>query len=250
MIIKCDKKVAFILSLSINVIMFVLLFYIACIKTDFCERGLAKVGLSDYNIEASRYLIEKRCLDGWNNSIKKMAISADVVFYGNSITYESDFQNKFPSLKICNLGCNRDDLDDLIHRSYMINSVKPRSIFILGGINRLIDISNDEFRDKYETLVDTIVKQNPESDIYLQSILPVNTEMELGSRYEGYTSKIKDVNVIIQGISKERKLNFVDLYSVYQVNDSLPKKYTRDGLHLNPEAYNLWAEFISPFLIN
>ncbi len=243
-----NKKVSLMLSLSLNVIMFLLLFYIACIKTDFYDRMLAKVGLSDYKIEDVRYLIEKRCLDGWTNTIKKMNISADVVFFGNSITYESDFQKIFPNMKIINLGCNRDDLDDLIRRSYMINSVRPRKVFVLGGINRLIDVSNDEFKDKYETLVDTIIKQNPEAEVYLQSLLPVNTEMELGSRYAGYIARIKEVNEIIYRISKERKLVFVDLYAVYQVNNSLPQKYTRDGLHLNPDAYHKWAELISPYL--
>lgn len=245
-----DKKVSLILSLSLNVIMLVLLYYIACIKTDFFDRGLAKIGLSNYKIEESRYLIEKRCLDGWTNTLIKMNVSADVVFYGNSITYESDFQKFFPNLKICNLGCNRDDLDDLIRRSYMINSVTPRKVFILGGINRLIDVSNDDFRNKYETLVDTIVKQNPEAEVYLQSLLPVNTEMELGSRYAGYIDKIKDVNEIICRISKERRLEFVDLYSAYQVNNSLPRKYTQDGLHLNHNAYQKWAKFISRYLEN
>lgn len=245
-----DKKVSLIMSLSLNVIMFMLLFYIACIKTDFCDRAFAKVGLSDYKIEETRYLIEKRCLDGWTNTIKKMNVSADVVFFGNSITYESDFQRIFPNLKICNLGCNRDDLDDLIRRSYMINSVTPRKVFVLGGINRLIDMSNDDFQNKYETLVDTIVKQNPEAEVYLQSLLPVNTEMELGARYAGYIEKIKDVNEIIHRISKDRRLEFIDLYSVYQVNNSLPSKYTRDGIHLKSDAYYKWAELITPYLTN
>ena len=94
----------------------------------------------------------------------------------------------------------------------------------------------------------TIIKQNPEAEVYLQSLLPVNTEMELGSRYAGYIARIKEVNEIIYRISKERKLVFVDLYAVYQVNNSLPQKYTRDGLHLNPDAYHKWAELISPYL--
>ena len=211
------------ISLVINVIM-ITSCGIACQKTDICKKLLAKIGLTDYNNAYTRHQIEYRCLEGWANCIKKYDNDRDVVFYGNSITYESDFHKLFPDIKICNLGCNRDDLDDMIHRSFIIKNVRPHKIFVLGGINSIINISLEKFGEKYNTLVDTIMNQNPTSQVYLQSLLPVNVEMDIGSRY-------------------------VDLYSAYQVNDSMPKKYTRDGLHLCPEAYSIWARVISPYLL-
>lgn len=231
-----------------SVLFNVLLILILCLKTDLCEKALAKIGLKDYDYLGVRHQIEYRCLEGWANCLNKQNASIDVVFYGNSITYESNFQDLFSELNICNLGCNRDDLDDLIHRSFIIKGIHPKKIFVLGGINNFISISLQEFNHKYSILVDTLLAQNPSSQLYLQSLLPVNVEMELGSRYIDCQEKIKDANKIIKTISQSRGCHFVDLYSAYQVNDSLPRKYTRDGLHLLPYAYAIWAEAITSHL--
>lgn len=236
-------------SLVINVVLLISFFYVVCLKTDMSKKLLAKMGLTSYNNAFMRHQIEYRCLEGWANCIKKNNNDMDVVFYGNSITYESDFHIFFPDIKICNLGCNRDDLDDLIHRSFIIKNVRPHKIFVLGGINNFIDTSLGKFGEKYNALVDTIMNQNPTSQVYLQSLLPVNVEMDLGSRYVDCQEKIKEANVIIRDISKMKGCIYVDLYSAYQVNDSMPKKYTRDGLHLCPEAYSIWARVISPYLL-
>lgn len=248
-ICKFQKVSATLLLSVVNIILFMSILYITCVKTDLFERLIAKAGLIDYDSSESRHQIEFRCLEGWANSLGKQLKPFDIVFYGNSITFESDFQSLFPNLKICNLGCNRDGLDDLVHRSFIIRSAKPSKIFILGGINNIIDISLEEFEAKYTIMVDTIIKQNPSSHIYLQSLLPVNIEMGIGSRYLGCQEKIKKANKIIKTISHTRDCHFVDLYSIYQVNDLLPRKYTRDGLHLYPQAYEIWAQAISPYLL-
>ena len=225
------------------------LLYIIAVKTDICYKMFAKIGLIEYNSAGTRHQIEYRCLEGWANCIKKYNNDMDVVFYGNSITYESDFHKFFPDIKICNLGCNRDDLDDLIHRSFIIKNVHPHKIFVLGGINSIIDIPLEKFDERCNALVDTIMNQNPTSQLYLQSLLPVNVEMEIGSRYVDCQEKIKEANIIMRNISKVKGCIFVDLYSAYQVNDSMPRKYTRDGLHLYPEAYSIWARVISPYML-
>lgn len=235
-------------SVVINILMMFVILYITCVKTDVCSRMLVKVGLVDYNPAIVRHGIEYRCLDGWANSLNKLNVGIDAVFFGNSITYESNFQEYFPEIKICNLGCNRDDLDDLIHRSFTIKSVHPHKIFILGGINNFMNVSLDEFKQKYSNMLDIIMKQNPYAQIYLQSLLPVNVEMDIGSRYVDCQEKIKEANAIIRNLSKVKGCIFVDLYSAYQVNDSMPRKYTRDGLHLYPEAYSIWARVICNYL--
>ncbi len=246
---KKIRTTILLISVAFNILFFVSLLYITCVKTDMFERLIAKTGLISYDSSESRHQIEFRCLEGWANSLGKQLKPFDIVFYGNSITFESDFQSLFPNLKICNLGCNRDGLDDLVHRSFIIRSAKPSKIFILGGINNIIDISLEEFEAKYTIMVDTIIKQNPSSHIYLQSLLPVNIEMGIGSRYLGCQEKIKKANKIIKTISHTRDCHFVDLYSIYQVNDLLPRKYTRDGLHLYPQAYEIWAQAIAPYLL-
>ena len=236
------------LSVFFNFILCCILFHVSFVESDIGKKVMTYVGLSEYDSSEPRHIIEYRCLEGWANSLKKMNSNVDVVFYGNSITFGSNFHELFPECSICNLGCNGDNLDDLIHRSFIISSVHPRRIFILGGINRLQDITIEEFGDKYELLVDTIKKQNPSSKLLLQSILPVNTSMEVGARYRTCQNRIVEANRIIEEIAKNKNCVYIDLYSRYQVNGSMPPQYTGDGLHLYSEAYKVWANAISSYL--
>ena len=233
---------------AIVIVQFVTLVYLSYFKTDIGYRVMARCGLIDYSNSESRHRIEYRCLEGWYNTLSKMNVQADLLFYGNSITYESDFQRFFPNKLVLNFGCNRDDLDDLINRSFIINSVHPRKIFVLGGINRLTELSLRDFESKYKMMVDTIISQNPTATIFLQSLLPVNPEMELGSRYTDCLGKIKEANVIIKNIAIKTKCVYIDLYSAYQIDDLLPRIYTTDGLHLTPDAYQVWANTIKKYV--
>lgn len=245
--IRTDSNV-YLVSLLLNIVLIAILLYVICVKTDLYSRLTANMGLSTYSVVESRHRVEFRCIEGWTNTLRKMDIKANAVFYGNSITFESNFQKDYPQLLICNMGCNKDDLDDMISRSFLIGSVHPQKIFILGGINGLQNLQLMDFRRKYETLVDTIIAQNPHSQVFLQSLLPVNVKMEIGSRYVGEQKKIKEANSIVRDISLKKNCTYIDLYSAYQSHDSLPMKYTRDGLHLYPEAYSLWSRIISPYL--
>lgn len=245
---KCAYSRGVLLCVVIIICQFIVIVYISCKKTDLCYRLLSKCGLVSYSVSRNRHHIEYRCLEGWANCLSKLNNNIDIVFYGNSITYESSFQQFFPQFGVCNLGCNRDDLDDMIHRAFIIKSVHPKKIFVLGGINRLMDITLKDFESKYELLVDTISSQNPSATIYLQSILPVNPDMELGVRYIDCLDKIKEANVIIKNIATNRKCIYVDLYNAYQDNDTLPSIFTRDGLHLKPDAYRIWATTIKQYV--
>lgn len=186
--------------------------------------------------------------DAWANSLSKLHIQADVVFYGNSITYDSDFQILFPKMKIFNMGCKGDDLNDLFNRSFVIRCVQPKKIFILGGINKLPQISLEDFKDKYQMMVDTIRKMNPTAQIYLQGMLPVNVNLLYGKQYVDCIDKIKAGNEIINDIATSSGLVYIDLYSLFQEDNSLPLKYTEDGLHINKEAYYMWAKYIERYL--
>lgn len=247
---KKSKIIPYILLISIlmNVLFVVFTYYIMCVKTDFYDRLCSKFGFGTYSVVDNRHYIEHRCLQGWSNTLSKLNVKADVVFYGNSITYGSDFQKDYPDLLVINMGCNRDDLDDLINRSFLIKSVRPHKIFVLAGINGIKEIQLSEFKRKYEILVDSIKTQNPNSIIYLQSILPVNTKIGIGSRFAGYQGKIKDANNIIRSIAENRECTYVDIFSLYQIDDSLPQRYTSDGLHLKPEAYSIWSRCLESYL--
>lgn len=241
------RRVVIMGSLLFNVC-FVFLSCWICFETNITDEILVKLGLQK-EIEIpydnkSEFLVA----EAWANSLSKLNIDADVVFYGNSITFDSNFHQSFPNLIICNMGCKGDDLDDLINRSFLISSVHPKMIFIMGGINKLSQLSLDCFEKKYELMVDTIKKQNPQARVILQSLLPVNVNLKYGKQYSDCIDRIRNANSIIKEIAISSGVEYIDLYSVYNERNTLPLKYTEDGLHLKNEAYSRWANCISRYL--
>lgn len=182
---------------------------------------------------------------GWTNCLKKMDIDVDIVFYGNSITRQSDFQKCYSDKKICNLGLGGDNLDGLFRRIEMVKTVRPEKVFFLGGINDSKWISPDSFTVKYERIVKAMRDSLPGTIIYLQSILPVNHKV-----YDKYADneKIKRLNDSIKCIAVRNKTEYINIYSLYERDGEMPDSLTIDGIHLKPVHYKRWADALRTYV--
>ncbi len=213
------------------------------IKSGYAKRIGVKLGLVAYD---QRSAPDYWAVDGWTNSLEKLNLEVDVAFFGNSITRMSPFDEYFKNISICNLGYAGDNLDGMLHRVKMLKAVHPKKIFVMGGINGLKDISEQDFRLKYEKLLSNMKDSLPDAEIFVQSMLPVNHKVY---HLYGDNQKISTFNEIIRDIAFHQSLPYIDLYSLYLQNGELPSDLTMDGIHLYPQSYQLWAKAISPFLI-
>ena len=186
------------------------------------------------------------CIQGWTNTLEKLHLDVDVVFFGNSITRGSSFEKYFPNVTICNLGYPGDNLDGMLLRVNQIKAVNPEKVFVMAGINGLYIQTEQVFTEKYVTMVDSIKQVVPNAKIYLQSILPVNPSMKDGKLFN--KEKIAKCNDIIRIVAGQKGCIYVDLYRLYAVNGIMPTELTRDGIHLFPESYDRWAEEIRKYI--
>lgn len=200
---------------------------------------LAKLGLIE-RVEKIDWAVV-----GWNNTLNKLGYDADIVFFGDSITSDSDFRIYFPDKKIVNLGYPGDDLGGMIERIEGIQSLTPELVFVLGGINGLKDNNLDVSVSKYEELLGALVDALPNSDIIVQSVLPIAKEKE--SEVCTNTT-IVEFNNQLKSMSKEYGVIFVDIYSVYESKNELDPASTEDGIHISPEAYGRWAKAIEEYV--
>ena len=211
---------------------------------------LLKVGFSQFHKKhiAANERKDYWALMGWQNTMEKLGFDADVCFFGNSITYYSQFQKSFSDLKIVNLGYPGDGLEGMLVRYKTISFVNAEKIFIMAGINDLnSQVSIDDLGKKYESLIDSVIVTNPESQIYIESILPVNHNKASVSLTSN--EQIQKANLMIRRIAEERNLIFIDLYKLYaDDHNELPSEYTEDGVHLTPSAYKRWEEGIKEYL--
>ena len=190
------------------------------------------------------------CLMGWQNTLRKLDYDADVCFFGNSITYDANFQKDFPHLRVVNLGYPGDDVEGMIIRYKQISAIHPEMVFIMAGINDLTkkNVTVKDFEFNYRQLIDSIRISNPEARLFLESILPINHQMrpELPS-----TEKIIEANNVIRQVSSECGFVYIDLFAAYADNKGeMPSELTRDGIHLYPHSYRPWSLEIKKYIEN
>lgn len=229
------KKVGIIISILLNIVLVMALYYVAFVKTDFSKRMIAKINQEAYVPERS----DNGCVDSWNNCVKKLDMEVDVVFFGDSHTAGGNWQRAFPVVKSINLGYIGEDVKGMLRRVDAIAAVHPKKVFLMAGINGLKYQSLDDFEFWYAALVDSIRSAVPDAELYIESILPVTS-------YSDYcdNGKIKEANAIVQKMAVERKIPYIDVYSTYAQDGALPDTLSYDGLHLKPEAYEAWYELI------
>ncbi len=233
------KKAMIILSVVLNVFLLAALYYVACEKTDFSKRMMAKIKHEAYVPER----VDDDCVLSWNNCISKLDMKVDVVFFGDSETAGGNFHKAFPEVKSINLGYIGEDVKGMLRRVDAIAAVHPKKVFLMAGINGLQQQTMDEFEYWYVALVNAIQKAIPDTELYIESILPVTS-------YSDYcdNGKIAEANIIVRKISEERGLTYVDLHSQYVVDGALPDSMSPDGLHLTEDAYSIWYNAIKELM--
>lgn len=183
---------------------------------------------------------------GWRNTIKKMYTEFDIAFFGNSITCGSDFQQFFPDKKIINLGYPGDNLVGMKKRISMLEASNPKKIFIMAGTNDLVHIDTETYKSNYIKLIDGIRNAVPNAQIYVQSVLPTNTDFP--NKYAP-NKKVIQANKMIENIADSLNFKYINLYDSYIDSEGeLIKELTRDGVHLHPTAYDKWAKIIEKYV--
>ena len=187
-----------------------------------------------------------RTVISWNNMMESIKYDADVVFFGASITSDGKWHEYFDSLKICNLGKSGDNLESMLIRVPQISAVHPRKIFLAPEQNDMRFLTIYEFQEKLIILLNNIEKNNPQADIYLESLLPLN---QIKFRTVCDNVKIQAANEAIKSIAERKKLTYINLYDDYLENGQLSMDLSYDGQHLYPYAYNKWAIKLMPFIM-
>lgn len=174
----------------------------------------------------------------------------DIVFLGNSITDGGEFAELFDNSAIKNRGIQSDVISGVRKRLSQITAGHPSKIFLLIGINDIShNLSVTELVSRYESLVKDIRQQSPETELYIQSVMPINNSF---GRYKNLRNKEKTVsslNMELKKIAERNNATYIDLHpALSNRNGNLRKEFTNDGLHLTGAGYKAWADHIRPYV--
>ncbi len=174
----------------------------------------------------------------------------DIIFLGNSITDGAEWSELFNDLHIKNRGVSGDITAGVIHRLDEIVKRRPKKIFLLIGINDLAKgIAVDSVLKNILLVSDYVHQQSVSSQLYVQSILPVNNAFGKFVTHTKNGELIKQLNATLQANAAAHHYLFIDLNNAFSNKDGkLKETFTNDGLHLKGEAYLLWKHLVYPFV--
>lgn len=194
--------------------------------------------------------------DYWHQRVSlfdKLPVTTDdIVFLGNSITDGGEFQELFGMENVLNRGIRSDRISGVMKRLEQVTSGKPKMIFLLIGINDVADPHNtaQSIADKYAELIKAIRTQSPQTQLYVQSIMPINNDFRRYKSLIGRESLIPDINERLKMIAGVNGAIFIDLWPVLAEPETgkMRKAFTSDGLHLSGAGYRAWTDAVRPYV--
>ena len=160
---------------------------------------------------------------------------------GDSITQDGDWNRLLGRDDILNRGIAGDTSSGLLNRIDKL----PHSIekaFIMIGINDLIwNKTIDHIFNNYIQVLHRLKSKNITPVV--QSTLYAGRES--AKRYNDYVEILNDT---LSAYCKEENIQFIDLNEILSPYGRLEDRFTIDGIHLEGEAYILWAEKIKKYL--
>tara|TARA_B100001250_G_scaffold406856_1_gene426607 strand:- start:677 stop:1363 length:687 start_codon:yes stop_codon:yes gene_type:complete len=168
-----------------------------------------------------------------------------IIMLGDSITAGCNWNELFDGLNIINRGIGGDVTSGIINRIDFLKTCKPSAVFLLIGTNNLGQSDGiDKIISEYKIIIDKITSFAPDTDLYIQSVLPINPNKFMFPRPDYNNEKIKNLNSLIKNLEQNR-VSYIHLFEYFtDKKGNLDERYSNDGLHLNGLGYQKWKEIL------
>ena len=176
--------------------------------------------------------------------------SNSIVMLGNSLTHGCEWHELFGMPNVLNRGINGDIVQGIRERIQPIVKGHPKKIFLLTGVN---DVSHHLTADSIVTalgsLISYIREQTPETQLYVESLLPINNSFKRYKNIFGKEQVIRDINAKLEGVVKSKGATWINVYPAFCDEESnLRSDLTNDGLHLLGPGYMIWRDLLLPYV--
>ena len=165
--------------------------------------------------------------DSRTNALKLYGVPQDHIFAEDGLNHE----------RALTAECVRLDDRKIVSIPDAVMITAPKIMIINFGINGASFWGKDEFIEKYETLVDTLLERSPNSIVVIESILPVSLGYE---QKEGGCSneKIDELNDALYEMAKEKGFYYMATNEAMKndYNDLVDNYHDGGGLHYNSKG--------------
>ena len=174
----------------------------------------------------------------------------EIIFLGDSLTDGCNWSELFQDPRMKNRGIGGDITDGILIRLREVTESQPAKIFLMIGINDLArgkqvpDVVNN-----IQAIIKKIRSSSPRTVIYLQSLLPVNSDFGMFPEHTNKGSAVIAVNDRLKNLAEKYAITYIDIHSaLVNKEGKLHPNYTYDGLHLTGEGYVIWKRQIRDYM--
>ena len=168
----------------------------------------------------------------------------DIVFIGDSITeLAGSWAGRLDLPAVKNRGISGDTVEGVLLREAEIGHFKPRAVFLLIGVNNLVqpEAEPDRVAANIRRFAVCVRLQSPATRVYVQTILP--------TAMPELVVKIAQTNARLRDMAAHGSFTLIDLHAPFaNGQDMIRPELSADGLHLNEAGYALWTEAVQPYL--
>ena len=179
----------------------------------------------------------------------------NIVFLGDSITEYYPINEIYSDLPVIKSGIAGYKTNDILSRlDELVYKYNPTSVYLLIGTNDLImDKEEDKVSavNNIKEIIENIKKHRKKTDIYIESIYPINKNLDKEKYMVGQreNTTIMNVNNKIKKYCKENNYHYIDMYNQLLDKDgNFSKEYTDDGLHPNDLGYAKITRVLLPYI--
>ncbi|ABG53465.1 lipolytic enzyme, G-D-S-L [Trichodesmium erythraeum IMS101] len=153
-----------------------------------------------------------------------------------------------------NQGISGETTAGLLKRLYLFDSTRPETIFVMIGINDLLNgVDNQKILANQRKIISQLRTVHPGSQIVVQSILPHSGEL---ATWEGRdrllqlsNSRIRKINRSLKALADDEGAFYLNLYPLFtNAQGLLRSELSTDGLHLNDKGYQVWSTAIKMYI--
>ncbi len=166
-----------------------------------------------------------------------------VVFLGDSIIKQGQWDGWFPALPTLNRGIGGESIADVAAR--LGSALRaPRAVVLMVGTNDVHEARNSAdiaaAAIRMKSLVSAIRKTALDAALIVNSVAP---------RTLHYRERIAQFNAELVQIAAAAEAQYLDLWPVMAGPDgAIRPELTTDGLHLTAQGYAVWAGALEPVL--
>ena len=215
---------------------FIILLFFALIGTSFCAVFFYQRSSKVIYKEKIVYKEEKA------KKLEDIKKQENIVFLGDSITEFYPIDSIYRDLPIVKSGISGYTTDDLLERmNSMVYQYNPTSVYLLIGTNDIMtdgEATKDETVEKIEKIISDIKMNRSMAKIYLESIYPINRNLDTGMVKNRKNEIIREMNEALEKYCVQNQVTYIDMYKELIDSDgNFSKDYTDDGLHPNDLGY-------------